>query len=243
MHRSIAITALLAAACTAHAHDGRRLEIKVINDQIVTQGYNSAGVDDGGGVVRPYYNAIHGHWSYNPSPAINASSADLPGFDVFAGSALAGHNIMIELVGAKKWIAPPMMPTPGTVPNLVALDASEEIFVSHGSSLVSTNAMGAFELVSNVSPSGTLDIDLSYDVAARPSGVLMVLEFVLSTDASGIAASDTVHIILSPDGATPMQKLHHASLYLESVLGTPVPAPGAVAMLGLGGLFAARRRR
>jgi hypothetical protein len=208
----------------------------------VAHGYNSAGVDDGGGVVRPYYNAIHGHWSYNPSPGA-ASSATLPGFDVFAGSALTGAASTSSLSGAKKWIAPPMSPPAGTIPDLVALDASEEIFITYGTDLVSTNAMGSFQLVDNVSAGGVPDIDLSYDIAARPAGVLMVLEFVLSTDAAGIASSDTVYIILSPDGDNPMQKLHHASLYLESSLGTPVPGPAAGAVLiGAAGLASRRRR-
>ncbi|MEM7756190.1 MAG: PEP-CTERM sorting domain-containing protein [Planctomycetota bacterium] len=223
----------------ASAHDGRRLEIQVVNDQIVTQGYNSAGVDDGGGVVRPYYNAIHGHWSNLGGSAF----ATLPGFDVFAGSELAGFDVDIELVGAQKWVAPPAMPPAGTVVELEDMVAGEEIFVTYGDNDVSTTAMGRFNLLSDISASGELDVDLVYSVNDTPSAVLMVLEFVLSTNAAGIAASDSVYVILSPDGNGPMEKLHHASLYLESFLGTPVPAPGAMTALGLGGLVAARRRR
>ena len=50
-------------------------EIVVNDGQLAAQGYISNGVDDGGGVVRPYLNAIHGHWANNPSPAIEAASA------------------------------------------------------------------------------------------------------------------------------------------------------------------------
>ena len=244
MTKTMTVSLVLAgAAACAHAHDGRRFEIVVNDGQLFAHGYISNGVDDMGGVIRPYYNALHGHWSNNPSPAIQAASTDLPGFDVFAGSELAGHSIDIELVGAQKWTDVPAMPPAGTVPDLVDLTGDDEVFVSFGSTTVSTNAMGGFTLVDSVSASGSLDIDLSYDIASRPSGELYVLEFLLSTDAVGIAASDSVYVILSPDGNGPMERLHHAALYTENFLGTPVPTPGAVAVLGLGGLVAVRRRR
>ena len=48
---------LLASA--AHAHGGRRFEIKVVDDQLVTQGYISTGVDDMGGVGwKPRYSVL-----------------------------------------------------------------------------------------------------------------------------------------------------------------------------------------
>jgi len=243
MNKNVMMAAALVSglAMSATAHDARRLEIKVVDNQLVAHGYISNGVDDMGGVIRPYYNAIHGHWSNNPSPSIDAASTDLPGFDVFAGSPLVGHNVEIELLGARMWEAPPPMPPAGTEVNLVAADG--EIFVSFGSETVTSAAPGSFTLVDSVGAGGALDIDLNYDIASRPSGVLYVLDFRLSTDAVGVAASDTVHVILSPDGNGPMEKLHHAALYLETVLGTPVPTPGAAGVLGLAGLVAARRRR
>ena len=59
----------------ASAHDGRRFEILLADDQLLALGYNSSGVDDGAGVTRPYYNAMHDHWS-NLGPGLGAT-ADL----------------------------------------------------------------------------------------------------------------------------------------------------------------------
>ncbi|MEO0483291.1 MAG: GC-type dockerin domain-anchored protein [Planctomycetota bacterium] len=217
-----ALSALGLIAAASYGHGGRRFEIKVHEGQLVAHGYNSLGVDDGGGVERGYYNALHDHWNWNPVPSVQASSADLPGFDVFAGSALEGYDVTLTLVGGTKWVSPPMMPMAGTVPVMEPLDASEEIFVTYGGVTVSTVTPGALDLVSTVPAGGALDLDLAFDIGARPSGVIHALEFELSTDAPGVAASDSVYLLLSPDGATPMQKLHHASLYLESYLGTPI---------------------
>jgi len=210
------------SAASADAHDGRRFEIKIHQGQLVAHGYNSAGVNDGGGVERDYYNALHDHWTWNPVPSVNASSADLPGFDVFEPGPLLGHDLTLTLTGARKWVSPPMSPPDGTVPDFVALDPAETIFVGYQGDLMDTVTLGAVTLATDLAPAGALDLDLAFDIAQRPAGVLYVLEFELSTDAPGIAGSDTVHIILSPDGDNPMQKLHHASLYLERYLGTPI---------------------
>ena len=65
MKKFVAVSCILGAlTTTVCAHDGRRLEIKVVDNQLVAQGYVSNGVDDGGGLVRPYYNTIHGHWAF-----------------------------------------------------------------------------------------------------------------------------------------------------------------------------------
>ncbi len=245
MKRLTRTAAAIAIACgSAFAHDGRRYEVLVSDNMLYARGYISNSVDDGGGVVRPYYNALHGHWENNPSPAINAASGDLPGFDLFEPGDLVGHSLVLTLTGASKWLSPPISPDPSVVPDLTPLDAGEEIFVTYGSTTVSTVSPGSLELLSSVGAGGDLDLDLSYDIADKPSGVLYVLGFELSSPGSGVASSDTVYVILSPDGDDPTQKLHHASLFLEQYLGTPVPSPAPVA---LGGVFAigaiAKRRR
>jgi len=47
------------------AHDGKRLDIVVIDYQLFAQGYLSGTdpVDDGGGIVRPWMNTIHSHFT------------------------------------------------------------------------------------------------------------------------------------------------------------------------------------
>jgi hypothetical protein len=216
------ITTLTLAAGLASAHDGRRYEVLLVDNQLHARGYNSSGIDDGAGVNRPYYNAMHDHWS-SLGAGLGATS-DLPGFDLFEPGDLAGHSLFIELVGAAKWENPPHMPVPGSAPTLSPLEAGEEIFVSFGLETVSTDAPGSFELASGIGAGGVADLDLVYDILIDPTEVIFVLEFELSTDAPGVASSSSVYVLLSPDGATPEEKLHHASLHLEGYLGTPVCA-------------------
>jgi hypothetical protein len=236
---SLASASLVSAAL---AHGGRRFDIQVVDNRLVAQGYISTGVDDGGGIVRPYVNALHGHWENNPSPAITAASADLPGFDVFSGSPLLGHDITLTLMGGRQWLNPAVSDRHEGEIHLDPLGATE-IFVSFGGTSHSTTAPGSFLLTDNVGPGGELDIDLSYDIAARPSNVIYVLDFVLSTNAPGVSSSDTVHVILSPDPLGVGGGLHHPSLLLESYLGTVIPTPSAGAVALLAGLFGVTRRR
>ena len=72
---------------------------------------------------------------------------------------------------------------------------------------------------------------------------IYVLEWILNTTAPDIAASRSIYTLLSPDGATPQERLHHASLYTEAWLGVPEPGPASILALlaGLAGLI--RRRR
>ncbi|MEL6741291.1 MAG: prepilin-type N-terminal cleavage/methylation domain-containing protein, partial [Planctomycetota bacterium] len=86
--RSVGCLANLRSLQTAHwlyllEHDGRRLRIEVVDNTLVAQGYISGAnpSDDGGGVVRPYINAIHGHWENNPASGVNAASARRPRTD------------------------------------------------------------------------------------------------------------------------------------------------------------------
>ncbi|MEM9418556.1 MAG: PEP-CTERM sorting domain-containing protein [Planctomycetota bacterium] len=110
MKLKVTTTALSAAlalttAVPALAHDGRRLDIQINDDQIVTQGYISGSnpTDDGNGIVRDYYNAIHSHWGSSTF----GSSSSLPGFDIDAPSDLAGRNLTLTVEGAYKWADAP----------------------------------------------------------------------------------------------------------------------------------------
>lgn len=215
--------ATLGLCACAMAHDGRRFEIiQYPEGTLAAQGYISGTdpADDGGGIRRPYLNAIHGHWSNNPS--ITAASATLPGFDIFNPGQLAGHQLTAELVGASKWVGPD--PSHGATnesdpPTLVALDPGEIIYVTYNIVTVTTNAPGSLTLRQNVPVGPLLDVDLAYDIAQHPSGVLYALEFILSSGNPEIEDSSSVYVILSPDGANHMERLHHAALRLESFLG------------------------
>ena len=220
--KTLAITSALCLAASAHAHNGRRLEIIIVDGQLAARGYNSAGSDDGGGVERAYYNALHDHWHFNPAPGVVAASADLPGFDLFEPGPLVGHEVTVTLIDAYRWVDPPVSPAPGTVPVFEPLAANQEVFASYAGDSISTLMPGTLTLIESASASGDEDIDVVYDVADEPAAQIFVLEFILKTDAPGVADSDTVHILFSPDGANPMEKRHHAALYTERFLGTPV---------------------
>lgn len=232
MKRWMVLLLNIAAASCALAHDGRRFEVKVIDGKIVAHGYVSNGVDDGGGVIRPYYNALHGHWENNPSPAITAASADLPGFDILdEADELIGHDLTYQLLGGKKWTSP-VEGGPVVLEDL----APSEIFVTYGFDTLSTASGGSLTLLSIFNGSNGDDLDLSYDIADKPIGVVHLLELRLSTDAPGIEASDTIYTILTPQG-----QFHHVALYLEGVLGTPIPEPTVLGLI-LTGITLYRRR-
>ncbi len=241
------------------AHTGRRLEVKTELDggmeKLYAQGYNSSGTDDGGGVTRSYTNVIHDHWSN----VFGAATSGLPSFDVLTAGNLQGYSLYAELVGVTKWVDPPlvemggmMMVPDGTTPLLESL-TTENLIVSKGSQLVSNNALGTLTLDNSISASGE-HLDLIYGIDLEPANVLYALEWVLSTDAPNIMASDSIYAILSPDGANMAEKMHMESLYLESYLGngpnggggmnmSPEPSAGFLLCLGFLAVAGLRRRR
>lgn len=220
------------------AHDGRRFEIKVVDNQLVAHGYISDGVDDGGGVMRPYFNAIHGHFENKTN---NFATADLPSFDVLDDAdALIGHDLVMTITGFRKWSSPD---TTGPV-NLTPLDADESMeVVFGGESVASSGPLDPLTLLGNFNGSNGSDLDLSYDFFGdNPVGEIYVIQSVLTTTAPGVADSTTIYTILSPDGSTPMEKLHHASLFTEQALGTPIPEPAMLGLAALLPLLMCRRR-
>jgi len=234
-----ALTLAVLTATPALAHDGRRFEIQIFDGQLVAQGYITDGIDDGGGVVRPYLNTIHGHFENKTS---NFATADLPGYDILGNAdALIGYSLIWEPIAFSKWTTPD---TTGPV-SLTPLDAGETIEVVFGGSGVSSDGpFGPIEFFASVPGSNAGDIDLSYDFFGdNPAGQLYVIQSVLKTDAPGIADSATIYTILSPDGVTMQERLHMPSLFAEQSLGAPVPEPGAMGLAALLPVLMRRRRR
>ncbi len=228
---ALALTVAWFTTTPVQAHSGRRLDVMVLGNQLFAQGYLSPGVpDDGGGALRPYYNSLHDHW-HNVTGSV--AVADLPGFDVLTPGPLAGHNLVLTLLGGSKWVSPPTTPAPGTIPVLEPLGLGETIDIEHDSISVDTDSLGSLSLATNIDPGGAEDLDMLYAINLNPSDVLYVLEWRLSTDAPGILDSSTVYTVLSPDGANPTEKLHLAALYLEGYLGV-VPEPSSLVLLTLG---------
>ncbi len=246
---AFAALAIAALAHAVHAHDGRRFEVQIRDGRLATQGYLSGPnpVDDGGGIVRPYLNAIHSHWSNHANPANFSATAYLPGFTLPAGGPLTGHTLDLTLIGARKWEDPPAIPAPGTVPDLVPLDPGESIHVSFFDGSVvhtaTTDAPGTIPLAGAIDAGGFPDVDPIYWIQNRPEDVIYAIELALSTSAPGVADSGSIFVVLSPDGETMAQRLHHASLLTEAHLGSPIPSPGAGALALLAAAAAGRRRR
>ena len=225
----------------AQAHDGRRYEVQLVENQLWARGY-VGGMDDGGGTIRPYYNSLHDHWTNAPGDKQEAN-ADLPAWDVHDMDPLLNHQVSLTLAGSFKWESPPLMPAPGTVPNFVPLANDDIITIKFEGQEIDTNNPGTIILVNSVDPHGHFDLHLDYQIDKKPADEIYVLEWILDTTAPDIAASRSIYTLLSPDGATPQERLHHASLYTEAWLGVPEPGPASILALlaGLAGLI--RRRR
>lgn len=239
--RVISILAVCGLVGVAAAHPGRRFEVKVVQDKLVAQGYITSGEDDGNGLVRKYWNSMHGHWLNVPDES--RAVGTLPGFDFLDTSRLGGQDVYARVLGASKWVNPPLEPDHDTMPLLEPLGPGETISIAFQGHTVNTDTLGTFPLVTELPPGGFFDIDPLYSIGLLPSAVIYVIQVELSTTAPGVASSDPVHILLSPDGNDMVTRLHHASLFLEEHLGTPTPAPAGFAVLGAGLVMVSRRRR
>lgn len=224
------------------AHDGRRFDVTVINNQLYAQGYLSGSnpTNDGGDIIRPYFNAVHSHFS-NSNSGANAF-ADLPGFDIRVSNAaeLQGHDVLLTLIGSGRWDSPLAQDGTGLaqdfgVPNLSDLATGETVFVSNATELVDTSTLGTLTLAENIS-GDVLDIDLDYEINFQPVNAIHFLEWELSTTNPEIEDSLSVYTILSPDGVGPVERLHFQSLALERHFGvqaivTSIPEPSSAVCL------------
>jgi hypothetical protein len=235
---------MLLLAQVAEAHPGRRFEIQLVNNQLVAQGVNT-GASDGAPDVRVYQNVIHDHWANSPLIGVDSATAAAPEFDIpVPALALQFRPIELRLLRVTKWIDPPVMPAPGTTPSFESLSNGEVVRLSLGGQSIDSNSLGSLFLTSSVPPEGLADIQISYTVNRSPLSEIYVLELELSSSNPAINVSGSAYILLSPDGSSPQQKLHHASLYLEEYLGAgAVPEPDAliVALVGILALAANAR--
>jgi hypothetical protein len=232
---------LSAGAANLGAHEGRRLDITVINNQLYAQGYLSGDspTDDGGGFVRPYYNAIHGHFNNVGS---SGAIATLPGFDIRTPQqdGLIGFDMTLALLGGGKWAGAPAQDGSGIdqdfgAPVLSSLTASETMFLGLNGAAggFDTDSLGNF-VIGDAIAGAVEDIDLTYEIDLQPSDTIYFLEWQLSTNKPDILSSDSIYTILSPDGSGPVERMHFQSLALERHFGlSAVPEPGTVGLLML----------
>jgi len=228
------------SACDAlSAHDGKRLDIVVIDNQLYAQGYLSGvdPIDDGGGIVRPYFNVMHGHFT---NVGTTIGSTQLPGFDIRGNSSVAldGCDVGLNLIGAGKWDDPPRQDGTGLAqdfgtPVLSQLSVGEVLSASLRAESVSTDSPGSLSLASDIS-GDAVDIDPSYEINLQPDNVIYFFEWELTSSCSHIQDSESVYTILSPDGVGPVERLHFQSLALERHFGIQaVPEPGCVSLVAL----------
>jgi hypothetical protein len=242
---SAVVLFVILATSVSHAHVGRRIQVGVENGKLIGQGANSnPSAPDFG--VRSYPGAVHDHWQANPLDP-NAAFAFAPEFDILSPVAgLQDYPLYLRWESTQKWVAPPMMPMPDTVPVLQSLSAGELIAIeATGSTMANSDMLGDLLLHASVPAAGKSDIGLLYALNRSPAGSLYVLEFTLHSGSPHIAPSDSIYLVMSPYMTAPGGSLHHAAIFLEEYLGTrsvvPEPSGVIVAFLLVTALVAIKR--
>lgn len=239
-------------ATPASAHLGRRFRLAIENGQIVAFGANT-GAPDGLPNVRPYAGVVHDHWkNYTLSalPEPEFAQTYLPEFDVPASATgFVGRSLYLNLVGAWQWDQPTLSQQGQTTPTFTPLDPGEVIRIEAAQNTwTDTTQLGSLLLSPPLPAGGDPDVPILYSIVGHPENKIHVLKLVISAstpvEASPLASSDPVYVLLSPDGATMEHKLHHESLFLEEYMSN-VPEPGSAAILSVGCaiLVMAKRRR
>ncbi len=247
----VAFAVLLLTCSPASAHLGRRLRLNIENGQIVAYGANT-GEPDGLPNERPYAGAVHDHWKNYTIPALpqpTFAQTFLPEFDVPASvTGLVGRSLTLDLVGAWQWANPVMAHHGHTTPTLTPLDLGEVIRVEGAlNTWTDTAQKGSFLLSEPLPAGGDPDVPILYSIAGHPVNEIHVLKFIISAStpvgAQPLRPSAPVFVMISPDGTTMEEKLHHESLLLEEFMSNvPEPSGGCLMLLAALGLVQRSRR-
>ena len=268
---ALSALALACAPLALAHDDGRNFELTVADFgqglQLAAQGLNftQATASPGGPIIdpegnRPFVNAIHDHFGAAVTIGnVTTARAAFPSINTFnqsGTSALEGAALSLELIDGFKFVSPRVQREqvgnviqPVTVTETNALTRTdldlntEDIVVTHTGSFasVSLSNPGALLLTDSFADSNQNDFEFFFDIGLDTTDTIYVLETVLRTTAADVADSEPVFIILSPDGTGPEERLHFESLFAEQQLGTVVPEPSTLALLGAGWLLIRRR--
>lgn len=265
----LTLTILLGATTPIMAHTtGRNFEILVdafgTGPQLAARGDNLTEATNPMGMIidpagpRNYINAIHGHFANIAGIAASATSPAFNTNNQIGTDALVGESLSLDLIGGFKYDSPRVgrridgnviLPDPialaeNFTPLPLNLPTENIIVTALGSGdtgdldVASMTHDGSVLLTGNFA-GGALDFDLRFDVGFVPEDTIYVLETRLLTSAD-VLASDSIFIVLSPDGAGPDERLHFESLHAESLLG--IPEPTSLALLAVSAVAALRRR-
>lgn len=248
----LAAVALLQLTCSpASAHLGRRLRLNIENGKIVAYGANT-GEPDGLPNERPYAGAVHDHWKNYTLPSLPQpvfAQTYLPEFDVPASvTGLVGRSLNLQLVGAWQWANPMMAHHGHTTPTLTPLDPGEVIRVDGAlNTWTDTVQKGSLLLSEPLPAGGDPDVPILYSIVGHPVNEIHVLKFIISAStpagAQPLLPSAPVYVMISPDGTTMEEKLHHESLLLEEYMSAvPEPSAGCLMLLAAAGLVRRSRR-
>lgn len=135
-----------------------------------------------------------------------------------------------------------MAPSASTIPVLTPLALGHVVTVEGAVGVANSIDFGTVTLLEDTIFGGAKDLDPLYQANFRPSNEISVLKFILRSSPPTVQSSDPILVLLSPDGATPMEKLHHAALFLENHLATvPEPTTAALAVVIIGSALLLRR--
>lgn len=246
-----ATAVLLLCSSPASAHLGRRLRLNIENGKIVAYGANT-GEPDGMPNERPYAGAVHDHWKNYTLPSLPQpvfAQTFLPEFDVPASvTGLVGRSLTLDLVAAWQWANPMMSHHGHTTPTLTPLDPGEVIRVDGAlNTWTDTVQKGSLLLSEPLPAGGDPDVPILYSIVGHPVNEIHVLKFVISAStpagALPLLPSAPVFVMISPDGTTMAEKLHHESLLLEEFMSNvPEPSGGCLMLLATSALVRRPRR-
>jgi hypothetical protein len=211
----VSSTLLLASPALAEKKEPHTdLWVTASNGALVTGGWDHLT----GEVINPSQRVFEAEFGIDPAFPF---STDEPGI----GSDLVGTTLTMNLLsGLSRW-------------NGAGFDASSSwLFASYGGQDATTNAGGSFSFAVTAG----LDLHPEYTLfgagGADPVNGIYLASFTVS--ASGLATSEVFYAVFNLG----MAEADHAAAagWVEANL---VPAPGAIALVGVSGLVARRRRR